>query len=398
MASQATTEFLKWTLALVGLGVVAVGLMLWMMSGSAELPVDVTQEPERPAASRGVQVEPRVPASADTPEDQRPVVVNDQEAIPPKRDETPAVVSVDEEPRESDEVSHQPSVGDDADTLNPKESTNALPSQTRDASESSLASNVGLDDGPLVAGPEIQPLDSSSPPVTMMPAEPLDIFPADPVTLRVELHQAINKHRVLNYRQLWDALIYTDQDPDRPGYVLLFYTGWSRSAQMNGGDPDEWNREHVWVKSRGDFGNRPGPGTDLHHIRATDVSVNGARGNLSFDEGGRLYRDGDGPTRCRRDDDSWEPDDPVKGDVARMMFYMDVRYESGLDLELVDAIQAPNDKSPVHGKLSTLLRWHELDPVDEAERQRNDRIEELQGNRNPFIDRPQLARMLWPTP
>lgn len=217
----------------------------------------------------------------------------------------------------------------------------------------------------------------------------------DRVALRSELHESIRVHAVLSYRKLWEALAYTDEDPDRPGYVVLLYTGWSRHAEDHGNGQSQWNREHVWAKSRGDFGTRPGAGTDLHLVRPADVSMNGARSNLAFDDGGELFIDGDGPTQCRRDRDSWEPRDEVKGDVARMLFYTAVRYEDDPDLELTEFVYGRNDKQPVHGVLSTLIRWHRLDPPDDDERRRNDRIEEVQGNRNPFIDRPELAELLW---
>ncbi|MEM6505797.1 MAG: endonuclease [Planctomycetota bacterium] len=214
--------------------------------------------------------------------------------------------------------------------------------------------------------------------------------------LKAQLHDLIDDHEPLNYRELWDALAFTDEDPDNPGYVVLIYTGWSLPADAHGNDPSGWNREHVWSKSRGDFGTRQGAGTDLHAIRPAEVTVNTARANKAFDEGGEPYTDRDGPTGCRRDRDSWEPRPEVRGDVARMLFYMAVRYEDAeLDLELTEHTPGQSDKAPAHGVLSTLLRWHAQDPPDDAERERNDRIQAVQGNRNPFIDRPELVERLW---
>lgn len=223
-------------------------------------------------------------------------------------------------------------------------------------------------------------------------------IPADATgdTLKAALHDLIDDHDQLNYRELWAALAYTDADPADPGRVVLFYTGWTLPADAHGNDPSGWNREHVWAKSRGDFGTRPGAGTDLHFIRPTDVTVNTARGNKAFDDGGDFYTDGDGPTGCRSDRDSWEPRDAVKGDVARALFYAAVRYEdAGLDLELTDLALGQGDKRPLHGVRAALLRWHEQDPPDDFERRRNDRVEELQGNRNPFIDRPEWVGRVW---
>src|ERR671921_632750 len=69
------------------------------------------------------------------------------------------------------------------------------------------------------------------------------------------------------------------------------------------GDVDDWNREHVWAKSHGDFGEATGPGTDLHHLRPADVQVNSTRGNLDFDNGGSAVTNGGGSTV---DSDSFE--------------------------------------------------------------------------------------------
>ena len=80
-------------------------------------------------------------------------------------------------------------------------------------------------------------------------------------------------------------------------------------------------------------------------------------------------------TECKYDSDSWEPRDSVKGDIARMLFYMAVRYEGDngeIDLELNEKVN--NNKDPYMGKLSVLLKWNEQDPVDDLERKRNEVI------------------------
>ncbi len=222
-------------------------------------------------------------------------------------------------------------------------------------------------------------------------------------------------YRQYNYDDLWDELSYTDADPANGDNVLLLYTGRSQDSayrdrgsswdysQYDGGNGtygDSWNREHVWAKSQGDFGTYTGPGTDLHHLRPADRSVNSSRGNKDFDNGG--YAHGEVPYTYT-DTDSWEPRDAVKGDVARMILYMDVRYDDTADWKLicdnsVDSNDTP-DPNPngygFHGRLSTLLTWHESDPPDTNERRRNQRIYERQGNRNPFIDHPEYVSYIW---
>ncbi len=210
--------------------------------------------------------------------------------------------------------------------------------------------------------------------------------------LKAELHEIIDDHHQLSYSQVWDALKTTDEDPNNLNNVLLLYSGESRSKSLNGGNVGDWNREHTWAKSHGSFGTAMGAGTDIHHLRPTDVQVNGLRGNLDFDYGGTAVRGCDG---CLRTTTSWEPPDEVKGDVARMLLYMAVRYESddAVDLELND--QVNNGSTPFHGKISVLLEWHEQDPVSSWEQQRNEKIEDIQGNRNPFIDHPEWAELIW---
>jgi endonuclease I len=213
--------------------------------------------------------------------------------------------------------------------------------------------------------------------------------------LKQSLHDIIDDHHELSYSDVWEALRNTDEDPNNPNNVLLLYSGRSQSELSNGGNVDDWNREHVWAKSHGDFGTSMGAGTDIHHLRPTDVTVNSSRSNLDFDNGGSPHREA---PESFYDSDSWEPRDSVKGDVARMLFYMAVRYEGDVsdevDLELNNYVN--NGSDPYHGKLSVLLEWHEEDPVDEFERRRNNIIfEDYQGNRNPFIDHPEFAEMIW---
>lgn len=219
-----------------------------------------------------------------------------------------------------------------------------------------------------------------------------DALGKEGAALKAALHEIIDDHTELSYSQVWEALRETDEDPNNRNNVLLFYSGLSRSKTANGGNVGQWNREHTWAKSHGNFGTTKGPGTDIHHLRPTDVQVNSARGNLDFDNGGNPVN---GCNGCYKTNNSFEPPDRVKGDVARILFYMATRYEVGdkVDLELNEKLN--NNSAPYHGKLSVLLEWHELDPVDEFERNRNNIIQEWQGNRNPFIDHPEWVELIW---
>lgn len=213
-------------------------------------------------------------------------------------------------------------------------------------------------------------------------------------SLKSSLHTIISSQNKLSYSALWEALKVTDQDPANSNNVKLLYSGISRSKTLNGGDVGDWNREHVWAISHGDLTTSTGPGTDLHHIRPEDVQVNGIRGNKDFDNGGSSFTNSGGSLT---DSNSFEPRDAVKGDVARMIFYMIVRYEGGdgwADLEGNDSVS--NGSNPYMGRLTVLKQWNDEDPPDAFEERRNQVIyDAYQKNRNPFIDHPEWVEAIW---
>lgn len=213
--------------------------------------------------------------------------------------------------------------------------------------------------------------------------------------LRSALHSIISNQTKLTYDQVWNALKDTDQDPANTNNVILLYSGRSQSKSTNGGGVNDWNREHVWAKSHGDFGTVTGPGTDVHHLRPEDVTVNGARGNLDFDNGGSTVAECPG---CAADADSFSPRAAVRGDVARMIFYMAIRYEGGdgfANLEPNNSVN--NGTAPYIGKLTVLKAWSAADPPDAFEKRRNQVIfDNWQHNRNPFIDHPEWVSSIWP--
>ena len=227
--------------------------------------------------------------------------------------------------------------------------------------------------------------------------------------LKAQLNSIIKNHTEFSYTSsstdVWDILKQTDKDPNNSSNVLLFYSGRSVNAAQEFNNANGWNREHVWAKSRGDFGTAIGAGTDVHHLRPEDVGVNSTRNNRSFDDCTVCVTvmDEGQDTGSKYDSSvfTFEPRDAVKGDVARMIFYMAVRYEGEggePDLELTENIPSNTDKSPLHGKLSTLIAWHNADPVDDFERNRNNIIyNDYQHNRNPFIDYPVLVDYIFGT-
>ena len=214
--------------------------------------------------------------------------------------------------------------------------------------------------------------------------------------LRKALHEIIRDHVKLKYDEVWDALEQTDSDPENRENIILFYSRRSEKKARRdpgSGDNDAWNREHVWPKSHGFRKNTPGPYTDLHHMRPADKTVNSTRGQKDFDDSDYPYDEAKG---AKKDSDSFEPPDAVKGDAARMIFYMAVRYEGGnCEPDLTILNTGSESDTPTFGRLCTLLSWHQKDGVDPAEALRNDRVNAIQGNRNPFIDRPEWVQAIW---
>ena len=222
--------------------------------------------------------------------------------------------------------------------------------------------------------------------------------------LKTELHNIIKDHTAFSYTTTKSILRESDEDPNNPSNIILVYSGNSidKFDFASNFEPDFWNREHVWPKSHGDF-DAGDPFevplyTDAHNLKPVDHSMNTIRGEKDFDNGGDVVFNGSIATDCLDTNSTFEPRDEVKGDIARIILYMDVRYEGELgsnepNLVPIDGLTTyPN---PQIGVLSTLLEWHAQDPPDAFEKRRNDVIYEWQGNRNPFIDYPEFVDYIY---
>ncbi len=215
--------------------------------------------------------------------------------------------------------------------------------------------------------------------------------------LKVKLHQIINNHEVRSYSEFRDVILPDlDQDPNNAENIILFYKNSSIPIAnfASNNEPDFWNREHTWPSSHG-FNNEDTAYTDVHNLRPSDATVNSSKSNKDFNNVENIEENAEGEAPdTYTNADFWDPRDEIKGDVARMLFYMDTRYESeSLDLELVDRISFSGN--PELGVLFTLIKWHNQDPVDDAERERHEGAYGYQGNRNPFIDHPEWVTEIW---
>jgi endonuclease I len=229
--------------------------------------------------------------------------------------------------------------------------------------------------------------------------------------LRGALHAQVRGHTVIPYASsrfdTADALRQLDGAIDGTNAVVRLIYGDGTAPAEAFGVTGGWNREHVWPNSYGLDDVEPAF-SDLHNLRACDANVNSSRGNKFYDlsdalsAGYRFPAHAEAP-RCSADSDSWEPPADQRGDLARALFYMDVRYEGDTsnepDLVLVDDVSKIGTTTNLMGRLGVLLQWNEEDPPDDAERAHDAGVKALQGNSNPFIAEPQLANALYiPSP
>lgn len=220
--------------------------------------------------------------------------------------------------------------------------------------------------------------------------------------LRQALHGIIRDHRPLPYSassepDTADALAGLDEDPADTERLICVYSGYSIAKTNLGNTSGTWNREHLWPQS---YGTGSGPArTDLHHLRPEQANVNSSRGNNYFDESKAddpsliTFTNAAAGLVWSRTANTWEPPDSVKGDVARAMLYMIIRYTGDAanepSLALTDDTTGIVSGAMSMGRYTTLLKWHFADPVSPAERTRNDGVFAYQTNRNPFVDRPE---------
>ncbi|MBL4746010.1 MAG: endonuclease [Flavobacteriaceae bacterium] len=187
----------------------------------------------------------------------------------------------------------------------------------------------------------------------------------------------ISKHNnILDYGERHNHLYGADKDPNNSANVLLIYSGDSvdKREYLSGNNsysPQTFNTEHLYPQSKLGNGNAVG---DLHHLRTCNHQINSSRSNYPFTDGSGTYNLKNG---------AWYPGDEWRGDVARMILYVNLRYDE-----------------PLNGDISTsginlFLKWNREDPVSAIEIQRNNVIQNSQGNRNPFIDNPYLVTVIF---
>ena len=225
----------------------------------------------------------------------------------------------------------------------------------------------------------------------------------DSADLTAELHGRIADHDGVSYDDLWTAFgrtdrredgriwdIYSDPGVEEAAYLYDFETDQCGEYDSEG---DCYNREHTFPQSWSD--DIAPMKTDLHQVFPVDGWVNGLRGSLPYAEVRESGSETSNGSRrglsaiCGYEDEGFEPVDAYQGDLARAQLYMAVRYR-GEDGGWASS-EASQGASLEPWYEQMLIAWHLLDPVSEKERARNDAVESLQGNRNPFVDRPEFV-------
>lgn len=187
--------------------------------------------------------------------------------------------------------------------------------------------------------------------------------------LKEKLKAKLSKQRALKYS---DARRYVMLQVDNyENYIECIYTGKVIKADKM---PSHtiMNIEHSWPQSHGATGIAK---SDMHHLYPTDPIANSKRGSLPF---GLVSHSSweSGGSKC--DGSVFEPRKKYRGNLARGLFYFSVRYSKKI---------GSNEEA-------ILRSWAKADPIDANEKARNDRVESIQGNRNPFIDHPEFINQI----
>jgi len=226
--------------------------------------------------------------------------------------------------------------------------------------------------------------------------------------LRAALHEIIDDHTVLPYTYSWEAFRTTDDKPngkvwdmysDVPGGIPPYeYTFGVDQGGIGGEEGTGYNREHAWPSSWSGGELLP-KYSDLFTIYPTDNFVNNQRGSDPYGEVDSptwTSLNGSKKGSCTYPGYSgvaFEPIDEYKGDFARTFFYITVRYYTEDGAWSASAMTDGADILP--WAVNMLLDWHEADPVDRKELERNGTVYGMQHNRNPFIDRPGFADLMY---
>ena len=221
----------------------------------------------------------------------------------------------------------------------------------------------------------------------------------------LRLISSTHKHET-SYDELKTVFKTSDADPNKSGNVIWYYTGDSvpYTGTMDSGNYPT-NREHVWPKMGGSaFPEKSQAGSDAHHLRPLNTGLNNTRSNYHFGEvaqttSNRVAQSGTLSSYGTSDPDTWcylsggyfYPAAGYRGATARILFYVEARWGDTSSLSFT----LGSGSTKVMSNVDTLLKWHLEEPPTDEEIRRNEVVFGIQGNRNPFIDHPEYAEMIY---
>jgi len=239
--------------------------------------------------------------------------------------------------------------------------------------------------------------------------------------LKTELYNIIKNHSSQGYGALWTFYNSNERDNyyENDGSLLDIYSEnpsgndayvYSNSSSQCGSynsEADCYNREHSFPRSW--FGGAVEPmNSDVHHIFASDGYVNSQRGNYPYGEVGSATFTSQNNSKLGSPISGlgysgtvFEPIHEFKGDLARAYFYMATRYQNVIanwenNSSTSDAVLNGTANQVFESwALNLLKNWHQQDPVSQKEIDRNEAAYSYQGNRNPFVDHPELVTEIW---
>ncbi|MFV0305668.1 MAG: endonuclease [Moheibacter sp.] len=240
--------------------------------------------------------------------------------------------------------------------------------------------------------------------------------------LKTALKNIIDGHSVLSYGSLDNYYIQMDKDlyyendatlldiySERPTSTDAYNYGFGESDQCGNynSEADCWNKEHIFPQ--GFFNQQLPMRSDLHQVLPTDGYVNNRRSNYPFGEVGSTSWTSTNGSKVGNSvtpgftGTVFEPIDEFKGDIARILLYFATRYENEVtsgswdnpDSSVSNPLNGTNDQVYEDWYIDLLLSWNEQDPVSDKEIFRNNKVHDIQGNRNPFVDHPEWVNKIW---
>ncbi|XP_057763574.1 uncharacterized protein LOC130984509 [Arachis stenosperma] len=265
----------------------------------------------------------------------------------------------------------------------------------------------------LVAAPSAYPASSTSYACEHIDAYYYPVMHLRGELLKKKLNSIVAPHHSLSYQEVWDALKILDaadiDNPEASSGIVEIYSLRVVSKRLSG-KPQGWNSESTKQFVGLSMSNKEAAWTlktDKQRwapLQGDLLAVNSSRGNKYYGECMTSSNKCLSPANkeaaldTETDKQRWAPPARVRGDIARALMYMAVAYgfqqpggNPGLRLS-----DTPNVENREMGLLSTLLKWNEVDPPSREEKLRNERICKMyQHNRNPFVDHPEYANLIW---